>query len=277
MSTALSARPPIPISRAGPNLPSRIIYHGVEGIGKSSWAAQSPKPIFIMTRGETGLATLIDNGQIGETDHFAVISNWMDMLGCIDYLAINDTGHKTLCLDTLNGAERLCFEHVCKEQFSGSMDNFLAYGKGPEIAQAEWIKLLSALDFVREERRMMVIALCHTKVKTFKNPEGNDYDRYTPDMHDKIWGLSHKWADVVLFGNYETFADKKKNENKAKAVSAGRRLFFTQRRAAFDAKNRLGLPAEIEMGESHQAAWQAFASAAKAAKAKTQQPEGEKS
>lgn len=51
---------------------------------------------------------------------------------------------------------------------------------------------------------MTIFALCHTKVKPFKNPLGPHYDRFQPDMHEKTWGLSHKWADAVLFGNFES-------------------------------------------------------------------------
>jgi hypothetical protein len=204
---------------------------------------------------------------VEQTDHFDEVSDWNALVKCIDWLYLQeDTPWRTLVIDTLNGAERLCFEHVCNQRFSGDWDKFSAYGKGPENAQTEWINFLSTIDRVRALKKMAVIALIHTKVKTFKNPEGDDYDRYTPDMNDKTWGLSHKWADVVLFGNFETFAKKGKNESKAKGVTSPRRLFYTQRTAAWDAKNRLGLPPEIEMGTDGESSWNAFFTHAKAAR-----------
>ena len=54
---------------------------------------------------------------------------------------------------------------------------------------------------------MGILALCHSKIAPFKNPEGPDYDRFTPDLHAKTWGLTHKWADYVLFLNFETHVD----------------------------------------------------------------------
>jgi hypothetical protein len=247
-----------PIVKTGSGLPSRGIIHGVEGVGKSSLGAFLPKPVFGMTRGETGLLTLIDSALIPETDHFSVFEDWKELTSAVEHLIVHDTGHKTFVLDTLNGSERLCFEHVCKTKFNGSWSYFQAYAKGPDVAQESWIEFLSRLDRLREARHMAILLLCHSRIKTFKNPEGDDYDRYTPDLHEKFWGLSHKWADYVLFANFETFAKKEKGELKAKGISAGGRVLYATRTAAWDAKNRLGLPAEIPMGNSPGETWSNF-------------------
>lgn len=255
------------ISSGGSGLPSRVIMHGTEGIGKSSFGAFAPKPIFAMTKGETGLLTLIDNGLVPETPHFDECMAWRDVLGCVEWLTRNQHDYRTLVIDTINGAERLCFEHVARSQFDGSMLRFLDYGKGPDKAQEDWITLLTALDRLRANKRMAIIALCHTRVKTFKNPTGNDFDRYSPDMHDKTWGLTHKWADIVLFATFETFADKERGALKAKGTSSARRLLYTTRTAAWDAKNRVGLPEEIVMYPGPDGGWKAFVQAVKVARA----------
>ena len=113
--------------------------------------------------------------------------------------------------------------------------------------------------------------LCHTKVKPFKNPEGPDYDRYQPDVHEKTWGLSHKWADCVMFGNFEvTVQVDKSDAKKGKGTGGACRLMYTERHAAYDAKNRLGLAPEIEMGSSPAEAWQNFVGAIKAGRGKVE-------
>ena len=243
------------ISRAGSGLPSRIIFHGVEGIGKTSLGAYTIRPIFAMTRGETGLLSLIDNGLVPETDHFDESKTWTDLLIALNYLIVETRENKTFVLDTLNGAERLCFEHICSQKYGGNWESFQAYGRGPEVAMQEWVNFLALLDRLREARRMAVVLLCHTKIKTFKNPEGDDYDRYAPDLHDKIWGLTAKWADIILFGNFETFAKKEKGALRAKGVGGNNRIMYTQRTAAWDAKNRSGLPTEIPMGTTGDECW----------------------
>jgi hypothetical protein len=137
---------------------------------------------------------------------------------------------------------------------------------GYDVAQADWRTLLTALDRLREERRMGVLALCHSKVAPFKNPEGPDYDRFTPDLHAKTWSLTHKWADLVLFLNFETYVDAGRTP-RAKGQGGTRRVLCTERTAAFDAKNRHGLPERIECGDTAADGWANLAAAVRAARA----------
>lgn len=246
------------IQTKGKNLPSRFILHGTEGIGKTSFAAQAPAPIFLMARGETGLETLIDSGRLPDVPHWPEIQSWSDLLGAIEALTTEEHGYKTLVIDTLNGCERLCHEMVCNRDFGGDWgkSGFTSYMTGFEVSLAPWREFLVALDSLREKRRMSVLALCHTKVVSFKNPEGADYDRYAPDMHQKTWSLTHKWADGVLFANFEVFVDEKGARAKGKGGNV--RMIYTERTAAYDAKNRHGLPTEISMGTSSQESWDNF-------------------
>lgn len=254
------------ISASGSGLPSRVILHGVEGCGKTTFASFAPKPIVAMTGGETGLLTLIDNGRVPETPHFDQFETWPSLLEAIRWLTVNDHPYRTFVIDTLNGAERLCFDYVCKRFFNNEPESFLAYGKGPEIAQKEWITLFAALDKLRAAKRMAMILLCHTRIKAFRNPDGDDYDRYCPEMHEKCWGPAAKWADIVLFANFETFAKKERGAMKAKGVGGNSRMLYTQRTAAYDAKNRIGLPAEISMGSKPADSWTNFVAAVRAAR-----------
>jgi hypothetical protein len=242
----------------GNGLPGRHIIHGVEGVGKTSLAANMPAPVFIQTRGETGLETLIDSGRLPEVPHWPECQDWDELRGAIVELTEHDHSYKTLVIDTVNGAERLCHEHVCRRDYGGDWGErgFTGYMRGFEVSLGDWREFLTLLDRLRETRRMGIVGLCHTKVKNFRNPEGPDYDRYQPDMHDKTWSLTHKWADTVLFLNFETFVSNDKDpKKKGKATGSQTRLLYTERHAAYDAKNRHGLPGEIELGGSGADAW----------------------
>lgn len=257
------------MTTTGSGLPNRYILHAVEKFGKTTFAAFTPSPVFIMTRGETGLQTLIDAGRLNETPHFPECTAWSDVMGAIETLTTEEHSYRTLVIDTLNGAERLCHEEVCRRDFNGDWTDrgFMGYMRGYEVsANGDWKLLLQALDKLREARRMSIMLLAHTRIKTFKNPSGADYDRFTPDMHDKSWSLSHKWADVILFGNYETFVNEADSKKKGKATSSQARILYTERHAAYDAGNRLGLPPEIDMGNSGQEAWNNFVAALKEAR-----------
>lgn len=261
------------IKTGGSGLPNRYAFHAVQGFGKTSLGAYFPKPIFIQSRGETGLETLIDSGVLPETPHLPVCNSWREIHDAIDFLIEEDHPHKTLVFDTINGGERLCHELVCERDFGGEWGEkgFGSYQKGPEVALPEWLLMLGKLDRLREQKKMTILLLAHTKVQTFKNPLGTDYDRYQADLNKWTWGATDRWADVVLFGNYEIIVDAKRNAVKGKATSQ-RRVVYTQRTAAYDAKNRLGLPPEIDMGDSAEEAWENFSGAVKEARSHKTQP-----
>lgn len=243
--------------------------HGVAGVGKTSFAACAPGVLFLMSPGETGLETLIDSKRVGEVPHMPEVKNWIDLLGIIDSLIEHEHNYKTLVLDTLNGFERSCHEYICNREFGGDWGKkgFESYSSGYNVSLSDWKLLLTKLDTLRETKRMGIIALCHTKVKPFRNPEGADYDRYQPTLHDKTWDLTFGWADIVLFANYYTFVSDVDREGKRGKGSGGsQRVMYTYRTAAYDAKNRHGLEDEIDMGSENSEAWSNFANAMKSAK-----------
>lgn len=251
------------VTRHGIGLPNRCITYGVEGVGKSSFGASAPKPIFLLTRGETGLMTLIDSGRVPETPHLPELMIWQDLLGAVGALANEPHDYRTLVIDTVNGAERLCHEHVCQRDFGGQWgrNGFTAYMTGYVVALADWRLLLEALEQLRSKRKMSILALAHSRVITYKNPEGPDYDRFSPDLHPKTWGLTHKWADMVIFANFAAFVEAKSSDTRGKAKGGTRRVLFTTRTAAFDAKNRHGLPEQIDGGSCSAEMWTNFATA----------------
>jgi AAA domain len=256
------------VTKAGSGLPNRCVFHGPEGSGKTSFGCCAPKPIFLMTRGETGMQTLIDAGRVPETPHFPELMTWTDLLAALDALTRDQHDHRTLVIDTVNGAERLCHEHVCQRDFDGrwGRDGFASFMTGYDSALADWRILLDALDQLRVQRRMSILLLAHTKISTFKNPEGADYDRYCVDIHHKTWSLTHRWADLVLFTNFVAFVEAKKNDTTGKAKGGSRRMIYTTRTAAYDAKNRHGLPEQIDAGRSAAEAWTNFVTALQASK-----------
>ena len=257
------------IQLIGRGLPTKLEVQGVQGIGKTSFAFHAPSPLYVVT--ELGVETLIDAKQISETPFTPRVETWRGLLAILDELATAEHDYKTLVIDTINGVEELCFNYVCNKRFDGDwgVHGFMSYQQGPRSAAVDWRQLLNQLDVLREERRMAIILISHTAVTTFKNPEGADYDRFAPVLSKEIWRLTDAWADIVLFYNYETIVSEKDPTKKGKGRGGGNiRFLYTQRTAAWDAKNRHGLPFEIEAGSSSQETWDNFIAAKKAAQQK---------
>ena len=246
------------IRNQGLGNPNRYLLHAVRGWGKTSLSAYSPKAIVIPT--EDGIDTLIDAKQLPETPHFPQANTWEELQANVRALLEQEHSYRTAVIDVMDGAESLCHKFICTRDFAGDWGKkgFASYSQGYTAALPEWKMFLNLLDRLRTERKMTVFCLSHTKIRTFKNPLEADYDRYVGNMHETTWTVTGDWADVVLFGNFEVTVDAAAGAAKGKGKGGQERILYTQHHAAYDAKNRLGLDPEIEMGNSPAEAWANF-------------------
>lgn len=252
---------------AAPSLPSRVVLYAGEGFGKTSFAAHAPKPLFLMTQGETGLLSLLESGRVPAVDHMPDdFKSWRDLTATVR--AVRDDRHdfKTLVIDTGNGAEALCTAAVCDDKFGGDWAEYQSYGRGNEQATKVWGDFLRLLDEVRLKRNMAVLILHHAKVKTFQDPAGKDWDQWRPEAVDKLWALTHKWADIITYGGFKVTVDK---QDKAKGEM---RYLRTDASAAVVSKNRYGMPPEVTAAAGAKNLWDAFAKALRDAKARGVKP-----
>lgn len=233
----------------------RVFVYGVDKIGKSTFGAGAPSPIFLGA--EDGTSEL-------DVARFAEPRTLRDMLDALDALATDQHDFKSIILDTLDWAEPMIWAATCergdeKGKKFRSIEGW-GYGKGYTEALTEWRALLTRLDRLRIQRRMHVVLLAHAWVKEFKNPQGDNYDRYEPKIHAKASGLVKEWADCIMFAQHETGTVMKGDGPLAKArgVSSGARFLYTQRTAAYDAGNRYGLPPKLPLD------WQSFEEAVRA-------------
>lgn len=246
-------------------LPPRCLFYGPEGVGKSSLAVDAGA-IFLNV--EDGLSELDAKRYMfrpGE-ERGDVAATMAEIYDAIDDLADSDHDFRAVAIDTVDALEtRLLHPKVCADHDQPTIEAF-GYGKGYTVALAEWSRLLTRLSRLRE-RGMAVILLGHSFVKSFKNPEGEDYDRYQLKLHDKAAGLIKEWCEVVGFLRFEEGASKlqgdKSVNKRARGWATGRRLLNLERTAAWDAKSRLSLPSEIELDPTHP--WEPFRSARDAA------------
>lgn len=241
----------------------RLVIYGVEGWGKTTLGAFAPEPVILMARDERGVDRLLSAGRIPNVPAER-IESWPDALEWLDALAVDPQGRKTMVLDAAGGFERLCHEFVCNRDYGGiwGKEGFDSFKEGYDVSVAEWLKMLQRLDTLNRAG-MTVMLLGHAKVKSFKNPVGPDFDRYECDIHHKTWAVTARWADAVLFGNFQTIVEiaGKKTGNiakdKGKGIGGTQRTIFTERRDAFDAKNGYGMSPSLALPSQHDQGWPA--------------------
>ena len=209
----------------------RIMMIGVEGVGKSTAGASMPNPVFIC--GESGLV----GPQFAEIPSFTP-ENWGEILQFLDELSQNKGDFKTIVIDTLDWVEPMLYSHVCTKNGHKNIEDF-GYGKGYVVAQQEARQLLMRLDRLNMEG-MNVLLLCHSQIKTVNNPVGDNYDHFESKLNAKISGIFREWCDCVLFAQFDMYT--KKDGMRSKAYGGDGRIVQTTHSAAWDAKNRYGLP-----------------------------------
>lgn len=229
------------VSKVAPVEPDRIFIYGVEKVGKSTFGACAPNPVFISA--ERGLAELVPMPA-----HFPEAETFQDVLDAIESLTTSAHEFQTLVLDSLDWIERMIEVAVCarcrtKAGKPWTGEDFAAYGQGQKVAVEDWRKLLLALDRLQVARGVEVILIAHATTKNFDDPTGVPFTRYEPQMTGNIGPkLVKQWAKAILFARFEYSIREGEGFAKAKGQTTGRRVIYTQWSAAYDAGSRYELP-----------------------------------
>lgn len=224
------------ITRGALKEPERIIIHGAPGIGKSSLAAQMPRPLFLDL--EHGTQQL----DVARVDN---IATWAQLNATLHSLASEDTGFETLVIDTLDRAEWLCHQHVCELARVPSIEKVGKFGAGWTAAYEHFRGFAKRLEEIRARRRMKIILISHSKVEKVPNAAGDDFDRWTLKVNKQIAGMFYEGFDAVLFARLRTYT--RTTENGRTRGVGDARVIETQESPAWLAKNRYGLPKQINL------------------------------
>ena len=219
--------------------PRKCLLYGTHGIGKSTWAAGAPGCIILNL--EDGL----NNIDCQRTEHLTTLEGVTEAL---DWLISSKHDFFTLAIDSMDWLESIIHHAVAKAANKESIAD-IGYGAGYKQALAYWDRVMMRLDMLRTDRKMSVVLLAHANVKRFESPDQDSYDRYQPALHDTASSMWQEWSDEVLFASYRVFVRKEDlgfNKERTIAVDSNERYIRTQESAAVLAKNRLGMPAEIE-------------------------------
>lgn len=213
----------------------KVVVYGPEGIGKSTFAAQFPEPLFIDTEGST------KDMDVARTP---APSSWTMLMEQVIYIKEHPELCQTLVIDTADWAEDLCSTYICSKSQKSGIEDF-GYGKGYTYLQEEFGRLLNRLEEVIK-KGIHVVLTAHAQTRKFEQPdELGAYDRWELKMTRQVAPMIKEWADMVLFANYKTFSVAVDDKGKKHKAQGGKRVMYTQHHPCWDAKNRYGLPDEV--------------------------------
>lgn len=250
------------ITKGRTSKPPRVLLYGPEGIGKSTFGAGCPKPIFIQI--EDGLDEI-------EADKFPRCDTLDDFSDHINALLHEKHDYQTVVIDSADWLENLIHKDVCQSSKVASIELAAGgYGKGYGVALEMWRSVLEKLDRLRN-MGMIVVLLAHARVERFEDPDQSiTYDRYSLKLNNSqkfsSAALLSEWVDALLFATrrIRVNIEKKSNDKiRATAVAIGRdggeRIIRPYGSPSAVAKNRYGLTSEIPLS------WNSFAEAVAAA------------
>ena len=242
------------VQRGRTSKPPRVLCYGVEGIGKSTFGAQAPNPIFIQT--EDGLDEI-------DCNKFPLATSYDEITAALGDLQREKHEYETVVIDSLDWLERLVWDKLCAEHNATSIEQVAGgYSKGYTLALTLWREIIDHLNALRNQRGMVVLLIAHSKVERFEDPESSSYDRYSPRLHKHAAALVGEWCDAVLFAtrkirtqSEDAGFNRKRTIAHALGKDGGERILRCVGGPSCVAKNRYAITEELPLD------WAAFVQA----------------
>jgi len=199
-----------------------VLVYGPSKIGKSTWCSQADGALFLAT--EAGLNNL---------DVYQVpIATWDELLAACKEIAEGKHSYKTVIIDTVDNAYRMCAEHIC-QKFKIEHESDLGYGKGYALINNEFYRVLNKLSLLPYG----LFLVSHSQEKELETRTGK-LTRIVPTLPDKARKIVLGMVDMILFCDLDmaTGEDGKQLQ---------RRVIRTKPHVNYEAGDRTGVLPEV--------------------------------
>ena len=138
----------------------------------------------------------------------------------------------------------LAIQYVCQQYKQAGIESF-GYGKGYVYLAEEFKRLLDVLELVRDAG-INVLIIAHARMRKQELPdEAGAFDRWELKLTRQVGPMLKEWCDALLFCNYKTYVVS--TDSHTKKAQGGKRVMYTSHHPCWDAKNRQGMPEEMDM------------------------------
>lgn len=218
------------------------------GIGKTSFAATFPNPLFI--RVEDGMQSIPRDKR---PDALPVIESVDDLWAQLKAVITEEHNYKTIVIDSVTKLERMFEQHVVDsdDKKPKSINQAMGgYGAGLAAVGALHGRVRKAAGAL-QRKGINVVFIAHADTTTVNLPDEEPYMRYDLRLGKKSVAAYVDDVDLVGFIKLETFTRGEDGERK-KAISDGTRMLVCHATASSVSKNRFGItePIQLPLGEN---------------------------
>jgi hypothetical protein len=219
-------------------LPPRILIYGEPKKGKTTFAYNAPNTVFIQT--EDGLDAYPD------AKAFPLAESFEDIMNYLGQLATEEHEFNTLAIDSMDWLETLIHTKICKEKHVDSIAD-IGYGAGYTAALAYWREFMSATNWLRENKNMMIIFIAHSQIADYKSPDAEAFSKHMIKLHKAASAYVKERSDIILFVNtmLATKTEKKFGTERKIALGGDERVLYTHDKNSSECGTRFAMPKEI--------------------------------
>ena len=203
-----------------------IVIYGPAGVGKTTFAANSKNNVVLQTEqgsGELKLRTLKDG----------VFSSFNEFLSALRYVYANSEEIDTVVIDSIDHLEPLVWAQVCEDKGWDSIES-PGYGKGYLEADRYWQRVVRAMNKLRSDKNITIVAIAHDIVRVVNDPTAEPYDAHDFKLHKRAVALWKENADVIGLIRNPVSVDQKTGKVKGGVTPT----LYTRPSAAYIAKSR---------------------------------------
>jgi hypothetical protein len=194
-----------------------LLLYSQPKFGKSTWCSQADGALFLAT--EAGLNHL-------ET-YQVPIATWDDLLNACADIARGEHPFRTVIIDTIDNAFRLCTEHVCA-QLGVRHESELPFGRAYGQIANEFTRVITKLSMLPYG----LYLVSHAKQETVETRTGNIV-RTVPTLPEKARKIVLGLVDLILYLDMEPYRGEDGD-------TQYRRVIRTKPTANYEAGDRTG-------------------------------------
>lgn len=216
-----------------------VTVTGDAGVGKTTFAALFPKPVFI--RFEDGVESIPEDRR---PYSFPLARSCDDALDQLDMLLQEDNPFQTVVIDSVTKAASIIEAEIIASdpRKPKSINQALGgYGAGLSAAGERHRLLFNAAQALNEEKSMAVVFIAHSTVETVEPPDADPFTRYSLRLDKRAMQYYIDAADAVCFIRLNTKYITREDDDRRRAVSDKNRVLVLHTTAAHVSKNRYGI------------------------------------